>query len=244
MNALGLLRTLGPVDLRNVRRDPLLAWALVLPLVVALVLRWAVPALAAWLHARFGFDLIPYYPLFASAYVLVAPAFVGFIGGFLLLDERDDHVLDALRATPVSMNSLLGYRLGVPLATGLLVTVLGYPLLGLVALPVSALLAAAVLGAFSGPILALFLGGFAENKVSGFALMKLFGAISDLPLVAWFVPMPWQLAAGLLPSYWPMKVVWQAAEGAPWLGYALAGLAVNGLVVGLLLRRFRLVLIR
>ena len=47
MNALGLLRTLGPVDLRNVRREPLLAWSVVFPLVVALLVRGGVPALAA-----------------------------------------------------------------------------------------------------------------------------------------------------------------------------------------------------
>ena len=238
MNALGLFRTLGPVDLRNVRRDPLLAWALVLPLFVAVVFRWGLPALALFL-GRFGFDLAPYYPVFVSAYFLVAPSFVGFIGGFLLLDERDDRVLDALRVAPVPMRSLLGYRLGAPLALGFVVTVLGYTLVGLVALPAAAVLTAAALAAFSGPILALFLAAFAEDKVSGFALMKLFGAVSDLPLAAWFVPMPWQLAAGLLPSYWPMKVVWEASAGAPWLGYALVGLAVNGVAVALLLRRFQ-----
>src|SRR5690606_20269554 len=198
MNALGLLRTLGPVDLRNVHRDPLLAWAFVLPLLVALLFRLGVPPLSAWLDGRYEFDLVPYYPLLVSAYFLVVPSFVGFIGGFLLLDERDDRVLDAMRVTPVPMRSLLAYRLGVPLVLGVVVALLGYGIVGLVALPPGPLLAAAVLAAFTGPVLALFLVAFAENKVSGFALVKLFGAVSDLPLFAWFVPMPWQLAAGAL----------------------------------------------
>ncbi len=239
MNALGLLRRLGPVDLRNIRRDPLLLWALVLPLFVALVLRWIVPAFAEWLRARLAFDLEPYYPLIAGSFVLLVPSLVGFIGGFLLLDERDDRILDAIRVTPVTLNALLLFRLGIPLVIGIPLTVVGYRLANLAAVPASALLAAATLAGCSGPILALFLVGFAENKVSGFALTKLVTAVSNFALVAWFVPMPWQLSAGCLPSYWPMKIVWQAAAGEPWRSYAVAGLFVNGVAVGLLLRRFR-----
>ncbi|MDX1530452.1 MAG: hypothetical protein R3362_02905, partial [Rhodothermales bacterium] len=72
MTALGLLRRLGPVDLRNVRRDPLLAWSLGFPLFLALVLRWGVPALTGWLDARYGFDLLPYYPLLVGLFLLVS----------------------------------------------------------------------------------------------------------------------------------------------------------------------------
>ena len=200
MNALSLVRRLGSVDLRNVRRDPLLRWALALPLLVAVLLRWGLPALADWLRVRFYFDLAPYNPLLTGAYVLVAPSVVGFIRGFLLLDERDDRVLDAIRVTPVSMNGLLLYRLGVPLVVGILVTVAGFSLVNLITLPTTALFAAAALAACSGPILALFLVSFAENKVSGFAMAKLFSAVSNLSLMAWFLPMPWQLAAGWVPS--------------------------------------------
>ena len=244
MNTLGLIRTLGPVDLRNIRRDPLLAWAMGLPLVMAFVLRWGIPALAGWLSRRYGFDLTPYYPLLASGYFIMTPAFVGFIVGFLLIDERDDGILDAMRATPVSMNSLLAYRLGVPIAVSLPITLLGYVIVDLAPLPFSALLAASLLATLSGPTQALFLASFAENKVSGFALVKLYGAVTDLPLVAWFIAIPWQWAFGLIPLYWPMKVAWQAASGAPWLGYALIGLLINLLAVWLLLHRFRRVLSR
>jgi fluoroquinolone transport system permease protein len=244
INAIGLARRLGPADVRNVVRDPMLLWALALPPAVALLLQRGVPALAEWLAVRFAFDLVPFYPLIAGSYLLIAPAIVGFIGGFLLLDERDDRVLDALRVLPVSMRTLLTYRLGVPLALGTFVTIAGYPIIGLTALPPTILGAAAVLAAGTGPILALFLSAFADNKVSGFALAKVLSAVSNLALVAWFVPMPWQIAAGVVPSYWAMKVVWQSAAAASWLAYAAAGLAVNGIVTVLLLHRLNRVLSR
>jgi fluoroquinolone transport system permease protein len=238
------MRRLGPVDGRNIVRDPVLLWALALPPTVALLLRWAVPQVTESLAIRFTFDLVPYYPLIAGAYMLIAPGIVGFIGGFLLLDERDDRVLDALRVTPVSMRTLLTYRLGVPLLFASLVTVAGYCIMGLVALPPGSLFVSTVLAAGTGPLLALFLGAFADNKVSGFAMAKLVTAVSNLALVAWFVPMPWQIAAGVVPSYWPMKVVWQSASGAAWSAYALAGLSANGIIIGFLLHRLNRVLCR
>jgi fluoroquinolone transport system permease protein len=244
MNAFGLLQRLGPADVRSIRRDPVLVWALALPIIVALLLRWGTPAFAEWLRLRIAFDLAPYYPLVTGAYILVAPSVVGFIGGFLLLDERDERVLDAIRVTPVPINSLLIYRLGVPLAVGGLSTIVCYLLLNLVALPVASLIVSAALAACSGPILALFLITFADNKVSGFALTKVFSALSNVTLVAWFVPMPWQLGAGVAPWYWPMKVIWQAAAGGGWLVYALGGLALNALLIVALLQRLRAVLAR
>ena len=239
MTVWALLRRVGPMDLRAILRDRLLLWFLVLPPLVAVLLGWGAPSLSRWLLARFGFDLTPYYPLIAGSYVLVAPSMVGFVVGFLLLDERDDQVLDAWRVTPVSLNDLLLYRVGAPVVLGTVMTMAGYVLMGLAPIPTGALLVAAVLGAGTAPTLSLALVGFADNKVSGFAIAKLLSAVSNFALVAWFIPMPWQLLTGGLPSYWPMKVVWQASVGAPWEPYAAGGLAVNAVAISGLLIRYR-----
>jgi fluoroquinolone transport system permease protein len=184
-----------------------------LPAVRCSTVALGVPALDEWLRVRAAFDLAPYHPLIAGSYALVAPSGVGFVGGFLLLDQRDDRILDAIRVTPVSVNTLLVYRLGAPLIIGGLITIVGYPLIGFVPLASITLIVATALSACVGPMLALLLTGFADNKVTGFALTKLFSAVANFALVAWFLPMPWQVAAGVVPSYWPMKMVWQAAAG-------------------------------
>jgi fluoroquinolone transport system permease protein len=239
MTVWALVRRVGPMDVRAILRDRLLLWFLVLPPVVAALLGWGIPLLTGWLQTRFGFDLIPYYPLIAGSYVLVAPSMVGFVVGFLLLDERDDHVLDAWRVTPVSLNDLFVYRVGAPVLLGTAMTLVGYGVLRLAPIPIGALISAAALGAGTAPAVALALVGFADNKVSAFAIAKFVSAVSNLALVAWFIPTPWQLLAGGLPSYWPMKVVWQAANGAAWEPYAAAGLVVNVVAITLLLMRFR-----
>ena len=54
------VRTLGPIDAKNVVRDPLMRWLIAMPLAVALALRWGTPALNRYLIAEFQFDLSAY----------------------------------------------------------------------------------------------------------------------------------------------------------------------------------------
>ena len=51
--------------------------------------------------------------------------------------------------------------------------------------------------------------------------------INLLPLIAYFVPMPAQLLAGILPAFWPMRAFWSAAEHEPIAPFLAAG-ALSG----------------
>lgn len=236
---------LGPIDLKNLRRDPLLVWLPLIPLLPALLVRWSMPPLAGWLAADFDFALAPYYPLIMSFLAVLTPSFAGMITGFLLLDERDDQTLTGLLVTPLPLNGYLAYRIGAPLLAGAVMTLLVLPVAGLIAIPFSRMLAVVLLGALVAPLLALFLAAFAENKVVGFALMKSLNGVLILPAAAYFAPAGWQWAAGLIPTFWPLKAYWLAAEGSAAFWPAIvAGLAVNLAAVYLLLRRFRRVLHR
>lgn len=238
MSTVALLLKLAPADLKNVRRDPLLMWLPVIPLLLGLLIRWGVPPLTSYLLRRTGFDLQPWYPLLMGSFAIALPGMIGTVTGFLLLDERDDGVLDALLVTPLPAAAYVGYRVATPLAVGFVMTMLTYPLCGLTPLPWADLAAAASLGAFGAPFMALFLASFADNKVTGFAMMKLMNAVQIFPVAAFFVSMPMQLLAGCIPSYWPMKVVWLAAEGRSYGVYLAVGLSVNVAAVGLLMQRF------
>ncbi len=238
MSGLPIVFKLAPVDWKNIRRDSLLAWIPLIPLLMALLIRWGAPPLTAALLRGTGFDLTPYYPLIMASFVISLPGMIGTVTGFLLLDERDDGVLDALLVTPISARAFVAYRVATPLVVGFFVTLASYPICGLIPLPWTDLIAAALLGGFGAPFMALYLASFADNKVTGFALMKLMNAIQVLPLAAYFVPQPAQWLFGVVPSYWPMKMVWQAADGLPYAPYLVVGLAVNVVAVGLLLHRF------
>ena len=244
MQMLAAYRSLGWVDFRNVKRDRLLAWMAAMPLLIAALYRFGLPPLADWLFDTHAFDLKPYYPLLMSIFVMTAPGLIGTVIGFLLLDERDDRMLTALMVTPASAAGHLAYRITIPLMSGFVITIAGYRLIGLMPVPLSDLMAVSLLASFNAPMTALALAGFAENKVTGFAFVKILNAITMIPVIAFFVVSDWQLLAGLVPAYWPMKMFWLVASGEGYAWYGLGGLAANGLAAALLLKRFHTVMHR
>jgi fluoroquinolone transport system permease protein len=218
-----VFRALAYADSRMLWRDPLLGWILALPIALALLLRPLIPGAQEALLAGAGFDLTPYYPLVMGGYLMTAPGMVGMVIGFLFLDERDARTLTALRTTPLSMRHYLAYRVALPLLLGTISTLIGYPLTGLTPLSLPSLLPIVVVSSFSAPLLALVLAVSAPNKVAGFAVVKVLNAVNLLPIVAYFVPRPLQFAAGVFPTYWPMRALWSAAAGEAYSGYLVIG---------------------
>jgi fluoroquinolone transport system permease protein len=236
MNAF-TLRTLALADVRIIGRDPLLKWVLGLPLGLALVLRVLMPRIQHALIAN-GFDIAPYFPLVMGGYLMTAPGIVGMVIGFLLLDERDARTLSALRVTPISMRAYLTYRILLPLLAGTASTLVGYPLIGLTTVPVTSLLAIAAVAGVSAPLLALVLASAAPNKVTGFAVVKVLNGVNLLPIAAFFLPVPVQYVAGVVPTYWPMRALWSAAAGESYLVFLAIGAATATLAVAFAVRLF------
>jgi len=243
--ATAVIRALGPIDVKSVARDSMLRWLIGTPIVFAVVFRWGVPALDGWLGERYAFDLTPYYPLLTSFLVLMIPTLMGSVVGFLLLDQRDDRTLTALQVTPLTVQGYLAYRIAAPMAVSVPVMMASVAIANLVEMGVVAAFAAAVQAALTAPLYALFVAAFAANKVQGFALLKGAGVLAWPPVIAWFIASTWQVAIGLDPLYWPLKLFWMLEAGEPRVAlYFLAGLGYQGILIALLLRRFKAVIAR
>ena len=242
MNAVAL-RTLALADARILGRDPLLKWVLGLPLGLALVLRVLIPRLQQGLIAN-GFDMAPYFPLVMGGYLMTAPGIVGMVIGFLLLDERDARTLSALRVTPLSMRQYLAYRVVSPLIVGTASTLVGYPLIGITPISFRSLLVIAAVAGVSAPLLALVLASAAPNKVAGFAVVKVLNGVNLLPIAAFFLPLPLQYIAGVIPTYWPMRALWSAAAGESYFVYLAIGAIAAALAVVFAARVFERRLLR
>ena len=241
-----MLRSLGPIDVRNVRRDSMTSWMIFLPIIMALLLRWGVPPLNIYLTEQYSFDLVEYYPLLLSYFFIgMCPMVFGAVIGFLLLDEKDDRTLTALQVTPLPLNSYILYRVAIPiiLTFGLMFAL--FPLANLTPFNLRTILFSAIAAAPMAPMLALLLASFAQNKVQGFAAMKLMGIVLMAPVLAYFAAPGWELAFGISPTYWPMKVYWMlyAGETNVWL-YLFIAVVYQSLVTALLAKRFYKVLHR
>jgi fluoroquinolone transport system permease protein len=235
---------LADADRRLVWRDPLLKWVLLLPFGLALLLRILIPQAHETLLRATGVDIAPYYPLIMGGYLMTAPGIAGMVIGFLLLDERDARTLTALRVTPVSIRRYLAYRISGPLLVGTATTLLGYALIEITPLPFGPLLAISVVVGMSAPLIALVLATAAPNKVAGLAVVKVLNGVNLLPIAAYFLPRPAQYLAGVIPTYWPMRAFWSAAQHESYSVYLGIGCLVGLFALAVAARLFERQLLR
>ena len=235
------LRAFGINDLKSIRRDSLLVYMLVIPPVMVVAVRLIMPAATAYAATRFELDLVPHYPLLLSFFfVLQLPLIFGLLVGLLILDERDDDTLTALRVTPISIRGYALYRGGTAVLLSVFYVLVALLLTGIMpGMVLPALVPLAVLSGLMAPTCALTLATFAGNKVEGLALMKALGIFLLGPFAAYFIDLNWQLFFGIFPTYWPAKAFWVASEGGNFWPYFLAGAAYNLALVALLLQRFK-----
>ena len=235
------LRAFGVNDLKSIKRDSLLVYMLIIPPIMVLAVRLVLPWLTNRVSESFGFDLVPYYPVLLSFFfVLQLPLVFGLLVGLLILDERDDDTLTALRVTPISTTGYTLYRVGAAALLSTTYIILALPLTGLI-LPglMPAVIPIAVLSGLLAPLFGLLLATLASNKVEGLALMKALGIFLLGPLAAYFIGSDWQLLMGILPTYWPAKAFWVASAGGNYVPYLLVGLVYNLILLTLLLQRFK-----
>jgi len=246
MSLVSVLRSLGPIDVRGIRRDRMLTWMVVIPVIAALVLRWGLPALTRRLLEANRFDLTPYYPaLVAYFFVIMCPIMFGTVIAFLLLDEKDDNTLAALSVTPLTMTAYIAYRVAIPILLTIAIMFVIFPLANVTVFDPVAILLTAIAAAPTAPMFALYVASYAQNKVQGFALMKLSGVLLFLPIIAYFIHSRWEYAFGVVPTYWPMKVYWMLEAGEPVVWpFLLVAVVYQSLVTLFLVGRFNRVMWR
>ncbi len=237
MSVMAMLRELAGAEWRSIRRDSMLRGMLILVFLLALFTRWLIP----WISVRFDLDLVPFYPLIMSGLVIfLGPVLVGFIVGMLLLDERDEGTLQAISVTPLPMWQYFAWKLVWPVVTTTILTVLMFPIVGLMPFRWN-YLTAVIVGAMWAPLLALIMSCFARNKLQGFVLMRISNVLLLIPMLAWFFPEFGPLLA-VFPAFWPMKSLWLAAEGNSDLICFVVGVVFHLALIAWLYRRFQAVL--
>ena len=232
----GILYTDG---LRLVRDRFLLGMATYL-IGIAVAIRLALPWIAGELEARLGFELEPWFPLITSHFVVgLAGLLAGIIGGFMLLESREDRTIMALQVSPVSLSSYVGVLAVAIMVMAALNAVLQAVIVGVGLPPWPAVLAACVLAAPTALVFALFVATVASNKTEAFAYLKLCAVAPLIPSGAYFLAEPWQWLAGIYPSYWAAKAYWVAeAGGRGWGWWLIGGAVVSAIWVGVVGRAF------
>ena len=220
-----VLRNLVAADGRRVVRDGFLAWMLMVPVAMALALRALTDPIRGALGEAGGAErwlgIIE-----AAFFAVVIPLVVGTLLGFMLLDEKDDRTLTAIRVTPVSVTGYLAWRAVVAWLLSMIMIMLALPIAGLTRIDVVDTIFTAVAGAPLAAAFGLVLAAGAANKVQGFAVVKLALVVLLLPCVGLITGGFWAWATVWLPSWWPVMAHHHAGDGPTW-GYVAGSYLVN-----------------
>jgi fluoroquinolone transport system permease protein len=214
--------TLLAGDVRTVLRDPTLVLFLVIPLLIALLLRFGMPTIAEVLQTYLSFDLVEHYPFAVSVAMLMPGFMLGTVGGFMVLDDRDDGILTALAVTPLSRAGYLRHKIGL-IAISCVAYALSYPFVIGLDRPVSmtVLPFAGLLAGLQAPGATLFVAAMATNKVEGLAVSKAMNLISLAPFLGYLAPAPWNILAWPFPTFWLSRIWLAGSRGENGLGWML-----------------------
>ncbi len=235
------LTAFGRNDLRGTYRDPLLVMIVAAPVIWTTGVRVLTPRFTEMLASRYKFDLVPYYPLILTAFLLLTSIIIaGGLAAFLVLDEVDAGTLTVLRVTPVPLSTLFAYRAATVLAVTTTYVIATMSFSGIIGPGlVPALVPIGLLAGLSAVVSMLMILAMANNKIQGLAAVRALGMlIAGLPCLPWFIDSPWNVAFGVLPPYWAAKAFWVASDHGTWWPYLLGGVAYNVAVAWPLFRRF------
>lgn len=219
-------------DTKNVRRDPTLLFAIILALLPTfIILVWS-EQINTGIQSSLGVANIIGY---AMPVIITLPAFLmGWIAGFLFLEDRDESTLIAIDTTPLGKSGFIAYRSGATMIITALITIANLNLF-MPDLSWLQIIGVTVLVSLASIISALILPAIARNKVEGLALTKLTNIGAIVPLAALF-PSPLRYIAGIIPTFW----VGEAMQIAPlpfmpaWLAIAIG--LVESIAILVLLR--------
>ncbi len=189
---------LGATDLRNIVRDPTLLAVLIFSILPVLIFHFFKIQINQATLSTFGISNIS---TFAAPVFLLMPSYlIGWIIGFLILEERDEGPLLALQVTPIGKRGIALYRALLTFTLAFALSLFATPILfEKISLPSAIFLSS--LSAIEAVTVTFALPAIAKNKVQGLAFTKVMNIFIMVPLLA-IIASPWRYLAGIFPSFW------------------------------------------
>lgn len=221
-------------DIRQIFRDKTLTFFLFSPLILILFIRLFIP----FITERFP-EIAPYHSnilMFASIQTAIM---FGFITSFIILDEKDENVLQVIRILPISPVLFILYRL----AFATIISGIGAFLMlsfGGIAFPgyVNSILLSIQYG-LTAPFITLIVATFAKNKVEGMAYFKGLDLILLLPMMVFFIEGNFKYGFALVPSFWTFSLFQKTMEPGSIYPFFFGGLLFYGMVISLFFFQFK-----
>lgn len=227
------LRTLVLADVQKIFRDPTLLFFLLIPFIITAALRFYIlPLSEEYLIIK------EYHQYIMMSAGIQTSIMFGFIIAFIVLEEKDEKVLEAIRVLPLSPSYFISYRLvfaAVVSFSGALFTIsfsgLAYPgMLNSVFL--------AFLYSLAAPFISLFIATYAENKVEGMAYFKGIDLVLLIPIIGFVIGGFWSKVFVFVPTFWTFLLYQRSFLGEPILLTFIIGTVFYTVVIAFLVKSF------
>jgi hypothetical protein len=194
-------------DFKNIIRDRFFLFAFfAYPVMLITFSRIMIHLIAPRIESIF--PLAANFSLLFMFFIILIPFIYAFIAAFLILDERDEHLLTVLRVMPISRNNYLIYRMLIMSLLSFIVLMIFPPLSGLIdgtEFSYVAYLPTAILFSLFTPLTSLLVASFATNKVQAFAIFKIGGTVFILPIFAFFLSLgDLKYIFSPVPNFWSL----------------------------------------
>ena len=200
-------------DFKLIFRDPSLRIFLVLPLLIFVILIWALP----WLISQFPVvnDFVPY--ILMASITQVAQMF-GFIYGLVFIDEKDTQVAKVYGVLPIDKRGLVLSRLFIPFLISIIITWLLFLTQPFFTVSAGQSFVLSIVIGLLSILYPITLSVLSPNKMVGLTWIKGLNIIVIIPIIGYFLPQPYGKIFTVLPSYWVFEAVNELIQqGALWL---------------------------
>jgi fluoroquinolone transport system permease protein len=221
-------------DFRHVFRDRMLCIFLLAPIALICFVRFFVPYIAGI------YPVINDYSVYIMMFAGIQTSIMfGFITAFIILEEKDENLLQVIRILPVSTVYFIVYRL---LFATCFSTLSAFLMLyfGNLAWPglANSLLLALHYG-LAAPFITLLIATYAKNKIEGLAFFKGIDLVILIPIVGFFFPEGWKYVMSFIPVFWTYDLYSSSLEGGRTGIPFIIGLLFYLAIFVILIREFR-----
>lgn len=183
-------------EIKNIVRDRLMLFILAYPFLIALVGRYL---LSLEDFDSMGVEIVTVIGVVISGFLF------GAIGGFSILDDRDDHIFVSISISPLSLKLYIWVKIVFLYVMSIFSSLLIYVLIGITSLSWAQFGVLILISGLQVPLHALLINAFSTNKVEGFVIMKATGFLLVFPIISYIFVDSKQWLFAIAPGFWVTK---------------------------------------
>jgi fluoroquinolone transport system permease protein len=235
-------------EIKKWTRDSLLLFMLAYPFLFGALGAFVVPAVLDQFAIAIDPKLLADIVLVMLA--MMTPIIFGFVVGFSIMDDRDDHIIDSIMTSPLEVFWFIWIKLIMIYIFSFVATIIIF-YMTFIGLELSFdifwrfILIAAVISLVSIQF-TLLINAIAKNKIEGFAVVKGMGILAIVPVASLFITDWREYFFGLIPQFWPAKAISANFNelNLEWWVYLLIGAVVISITNWLLYKWFERKVVR